>query len=75
MDTQKSDEAQSDSFETIEPENDNQVRKDFEVGELGNDELQEDELTRDETGNGSPGNHKPSSEDFNVPGFNTCKNH
>ena len=64
--TQNSNEAQSATFEAIEPENDNQVRKDFEVGELGNDELQEDELTRDETGNGSPGNHKPSSENFNL---------
>ena len=48
--TQKSNEAENDSFETIEPEKDNPVRKEFEIGELGNDELQEDELTRDETG-------------------------
>jgi hypothetical protein len=47
MDTQKSDEAQNDSFETIEPEKDNLVGREFEIGQLGQQELTEDELTRD----------------------------
>ena len=64
MDTQSSGEAQNDSFETIEPEKDNPVQKEFEIGQLGNQELKEDELTRDETGNGSPGNIKPSQRKF-----------
>ena len=63
MDTQKSDEAENDSFETIAPENDNPVRKEFEIGQLGQQELQEDESTRDETG-GAPGNAKPSQRKF-----------
>ena len=45
MDTQKSDEAENDSFETIPPEKDNPVQREFEIGQLGNNELQEDELT------------------------------
>lgn len=64
MDTQKSDEAESGTFETIEPEKDNPVNKEFEIGNLGNDELQEDELTRDATGNNAPGNIKPSQRKF-----------
>ena len=64
MDTPKSDEADHNAFETIEPESDNPVRKEFEIGELGNDELKEDELTRSETGKGSPGNTKPSGRKF-----------
>ncbi len=64
MDTQKNDEAENDSFETIAPEKDNPVRKEFEIGQLGNDELKEDELTKDETANGSLGNHKPSQRKF-----------
>jgi hypothetical protein len=63
MDTQKSDEAQNDPFETIEPEKDNPVKKEFEIGQLGNEELQEDESTRDET-DGAPGYAKPSQQKF-----------
>ena len=44
--TQKSNEAQSDKFQTIAPEKDNPVRKEFEIGQLGSDELQEDESIR-----------------------------
>jgi hypothetical protein len=44
MDTQKSNKAQNATFETIEPEKDNPVRKEFEIGQIGNEELQEDEL-------------------------------
>ena len=40
MDTQKSNEAQNDSFETIGPQKDNHVKKEFEIGELGQQELQ-----------------------------------
>jgi len=40
MDTQKSNEAQNDSFETIAPQKDNHVKKEFEIGELGQQELQ-----------------------------------
>ena len=45
MDTKKNNEDESASFETIAPQKDNPVRKEFETGQLGNDELQEDELT------------------------------
>lgn len=64
IDTQKSDKAQSGTFETIEPEDDNPVSREFEIGQLGNQELKEDELTRDETGNGAPGKTKPSQRKF-----------
>lgn len=46
MDIQKSNEAQNDSFETIAPEKDNPARREFEIGQFGNDELKDDELTR-----------------------------
>jgi hypothetical protein len=39
IDTQESDEAENDSFETIDTEKDNPVRKEFEIGQLGNQEL------------------------------------
>jgi len=52
MDTQKSNEAESEQFETIAPEKDNPVRREFKIGQLGCEELQEDELTRDESRGG-----------------------
>jgi hypothetical protein len=64
VDTQSSDEAQNDSFETIEPDQDNPVEKEFEIGQLGNEELKEDELTRNDTGHSTPGNQKPSQRKF-----------
>jgi len=64
MDTQKSNEAENNSFETIAPEKDDPVRKEFEIGQLGNQELKEDEITRDESGNGSAGIIKPSQRKF-----------
>lgn len=64
IDTQNSDEAQSDTFETIEPEEDNPVKKEFEIGQLGLEELKEDELTRDATDGGAPGHDKPSQRKF-----------
>lgn len=48
MDTQKSDEAENDSFETLEAEKNNPVKKEFEIVRLGNQELQEDERARDQ---------------------------
>jgi len=36
MDTQRSNEAESEEFETIRHEKDNPVRKEFEIGQLGN---------------------------------------
>ena len=64
IDTQNSSEAQSGSFETIESEKDNPVKKEFEIGELGSKELQEDERERDESGNAAPGHDKPSQRKF-----------
>jgi hypothetical protein len=52
MDTKKNNEAESATFETIEPEKDNPVRKEFEIGQPDREELQEDELTRDESRDG-----------------------
>jgi len=40
MGTEKSNEDDSDSFETIAPQKDNHVKKEFEIGELGQQELQ-----------------------------------
>ncbi|QDW21080.1 hypothetical protein [Flavobacterium sp. KBS0721] len=60
MDTEKSDEAEKDCFETIAPEKDNHVKKEFEIGHLNNEELQEDESTGNETGHSAPGNTKSS---------------
>jgi len=64
MDTQSSDEDQSNQFETMAPEKDNSVKKEFEIGQLGNEELKEDELTRNEAGHDAPGNIKPSQRKF-----------
>lgn len=64
IDTQNSSEAQSDSFEIIEPDLDNPVNREFEIGQLGNEDLQEDEMTRDESGTGAPGHDKPSQRKF-----------
>jgi hypothetical protein len=64
IDNQKSYKAENDSFETIEPDQDNPVKMEFEIGQLGNEDLKEDEITRDETGNGAPGNFKPSQRKF-----------
>ncbi|MDW8848622.1 hypothetical protein SD960_00855 [Flavobacterium sp. MMLR14_040] len=63
LDTQNSDEDESASFETIEPEKDNPVNREFEIGRLGNEELKEDELTRDESHHGGY-NNKPSQRKF-----------
>jgi hypothetical protein len=66
IDTNKSDEDESDNFQTIEPEKDNPVRKEFEIGQLESDELQEDEITRNEPGQSTTGNAKPSKRNFNI---------
>ncbi|MDX6183975.1 hypothetical protein SGQ18_17590 [Flavobacterium sp. Fl-33] len=62
--TQKSDEDESETFETIAPQKDNPVRKEFEIGQPGSEELQEDESTRDEPSQGATGNIKPSQRKF-----------
>lgn len=64
IDTQNSSEEQSDTFETIEPQEDNPVRMEFEIGKLTLDELQEDELKRDETTDGAVHFNKPSQRKF-----------
>ncbi len=74
MDTQRSDEAENDSFETIAPDMDNRVRKEFEIGEPENDEFHQDELTKDET-DGTSDNTKSSQRNFYAHGFNAVKNH
>ena len=56
VDTHNSNDAESAPFETIEPDQDNPVHKELEIGKLGNEELKEDELTRDETGHGTRNN-------------------
>lgn len=53
IDTQKSDES----------DHDNPLNKEFEIGELGNEELKNDERSRDETGYGAFHN-KPSQRKF-----------
>ncbi|UUW07236.1 hypothetical protein NLG42_14100 [Flavobacterium plurextorum] len=63
METQNSDEDKNDKFQTLAPEKDNPVKREFEIGQLGQQELQEDESTKDETG-GAPGNTKPSPRKF-----------
>lgn len=64
IDTSGSDESEIDPFTTIEPDQDNPVHKEFEIGELGNEELREDERARDETDGGAPVNFKPSQRKF-----------
>jgi len=64
VDNQRSDEAESNSFETIKPDQDNPANKEFEIGQLGNEELKEDELTRDESRQGVSRNNKPSQRKF-----------
>lgn len=64
MDTQKSDEAKSNTFETTAPEKENPVKREFEIGQLSQEELQEDEITRNETGHSAPDSTKPSQRKF-----------
>jgi hypothetical protein len=42
IDTEKSNEAQSDTFETIEPKKDNPVEREFETGQLRSAEIKND---------------------------------
>jgi hypothetical protein len=64
MDTDKNNEAESSPFETIEPEKDNPVNREFEIGQLGREELKEDELLRDASHHGALHNNKPSGRKF-----------
>lgn len=64
MDTQRNNESESNPFETNQPEKDNPVHKEFEIGHLGNEQLKEDEQARDESGNDASRNTKPSQRKF-----------
>jgi len=64
IDKSKSSNEESDAFETIEPDNDNPVNREFEIGQLGNEELQEDERTRDDSDSDAVHFHKPSERKF-----------
>ncbi|MFG4002059.1 hypothetical protein [Flavobacterium aquidurense] len=64
IDTHKSNEAQNDSFETIDPEKDNSARREFEIGALRNEELKEDEIIRNASGQGAIRIAKPSQRKF-----------
>lgn len=63
-DIRKNNDAQSDAFETIQPDDDNPVNKEFEIGKLSSEDLQEDEQTRDEKTDGSVHFNKPSERKF-----------
>ena len=64
IDTHNSDETENKHFETIEPNQDNPVNKEFEIGHLGNEQLKEDELNRDESSHVATRNTKPSQRKF-----------
>lgn len=64
IDTSDSDDTENSSFETIEPDQDNPVKKEFEIGNLSNDKLKEDEQNRDEKVNGAVHFNKPSERKF-----------
>lgn len=59
-----SNEPESARYETIEPQKDNPIKKEFEIGQLSNEELKEDELRKDERAHGTPGNQKHSQRKF-----------
>jgi hypothetical protein len=64
IETPGNDAAQSDSFDTIERDQDNPVNREFEIGKLGNEELKEDERSRDKTSDDAVHFHKPSERKF-----------
>ncbi|WP_125721130.1 hypothetical protein [Flavobacterium ustbae] len=55
---------EDEAFETIDPDDGNPVRKEFEIGQLGSEELQQDELARDESEGGPAHFHKPSERKY-----------
>lgn len=55
---------ENEAFETIQPDDDNPVNKEFEIGQLGSEELKEDELARDESDGGPARFYKPSERKF-----------
>ena len=57
-------ERENGAFQTIEPDLDNPINREFEIEQLGNEELKEDEIIRNATGNGAPGRNKPSQRKF-----------
>ncbi|WP_123890377.1 hypothetical protein [Flavobacterium frigidimaris] len=64
IDSKKSNEDEKDSSETIEPDQDNHARREFEIGQFGSEQLQEDERTRDASGNEALDNTKPCQRKF-----------
>lgn len=64
IDNSASSKVESDSFETIEPDQDNPIGKEFEIGQLGTKELLEDERAGDESEHVAPGHDKPSQRKF-----------
>ncbi|GGF28130.1 hypothetical protein [Flavobacterium limi] len=55
---------ENDAFEMTWSDRDNPINKEFQIGQLGNEELQQDELTRDESEGGHAPFHKPSERKF-----------
>lgn len=55
---------QNDAFETIDPDDGNPVRREFEIGQLGSEELQQDEQVKDESEGGPARFYKPSERKF-----------
>ena len=51
MDTNRNNEAESDTFETTQPDQDNPVKKEFKIGKLSNKEIKNDEHNRAEIEN------------------------
>lgn len=57
-------EKDSDAFEMTRSDKDNPLNKEFEIGQLGNEELKKDERSRDKTDNDAVHFHKPSERKF-----------
>lgn len=64
IDSGKSSGEQDDVFEMTQSEKENPVNKEFQIGQLGSEELQDDEQARDETTDDSVHFHKPSGRKF-----------
>jgi len=64
IDKSQSNEDENDTFEMTGSDKDNPVNKEFEIGQLGNEELKDDELKRDETDSDAVHFNKPSQRKF-----------
>lgn len=64
IDRPESSRDEDDAFEMTQSDRDNPINKEFEIGQLGNEELKEDEQARDETTDDSVHFHKPSERKF-----------